>query len=82
MKKDLSRIVEGSDAQIITAGRHFFTDTHNVAEGAGAAALAALLKEKQKMRKKRVAVVLTGGNIDNSIYQDMLNNKRGEESHL
>jgi len=82
MKKDLSRIVEVSDAQIITAVRHFFTDTHNVAEGAGAAALAALLKEKQKMRKKRVAVVLTGGNIDNSIYQDMLNNKRGEESHL
>ena len=35
------------------------------------------LKEKQKMRKKRVAVVLTGGNIDNSIYQDMLNNKKG-----
>ena len=82
MKKDLSRIVEVSDAQIITAVRHFFTDTHNVAEGAGAAALAALLKEKQKMRKKRVAVVLTGGNIDNSIYQDMLNNKKGEESHL
>jgi len=82
MKKDLSRIVEVSDAQIITAVRHFFTDTHNVAEGAGAAALAALLKEKQKMRKKRVAVVLTGGNIDASIYQDMLNNKRGEESHL
>ena len=82
MKKDLSRIVEVSDAQIITAVRHFFTDTHNVAEGAGAAALAALIKEKQKMRKKRVSVVLTGGNIDNSIYQDMLNNKSGEESQL
>ena len=82
MKKDLSRIVEVSDVQIIAAVRHFFTDTHNVAEGAGAAALAALLKEKQKMRKKRVAVVLTGGNIDNSIYQDMLNNKKGEGNHL
>ena len=82
MKKDLSRIVEVSDAQIIAAVRHFFTDSHNVAEGAGAAALAALLKEKQKMRKKRVSVVLTGGNIDNSIYQDMLNNKSGEESQL
>tara|TARA_B100000212_G_scaffold227990_1_gene173098 strand:- start:1058 stop:2041 length:984 start_codon:yes stop_codon:yes gene_type:complete len=75
IKKGVSRIVEVSESQIRSAIRCFFTDTHNVAEGAGAAALAALLKEKQKMGLKRVAVILTGGNIDNSVYQDVLNEK-------
>ncbi|MEC7443230.1 MAG: pyridoxal-phosphate dependent enzyme, partial [Pseudomonadota bacterium] len=82
MKKSLSRIVEVSENQIRSAIRCFFTDTHNVAEGAGAATLAALLKEKQKMGSKRVAVILTGGNIDNSVYQDVLNEKYEGKSYL
>jgi threonine dehydratase len=44
--------------------RHYFTDTHNVAEGAGAAPLAAALKERAKIAGKKVGLVLSGGNID------------------
>ncbi len=52
--------------------RHYFTDTHNVAEGAGAAPLAAVLKEKTAVKGKKVAVVLSGGNVDRSVYQQVL----------
>ena len=44
--------------------RAYWTDTHNLAEGAGAAALAAALQEKRKLQGKRVGLVLSGGNID------------------
>ena len=66
------RIVEVSEAGIRAAMRHFFTDTHNVAEGAGAAPLAALLQEREAMAGKRVAVVLSGGNIDIDVYRTIL----------
>ena len=82
IKKGVSRIVEVTESQIRFAIRCFFTDTHNVAEGAGAATLAAVLKEKQKVKSKRVAVILTGGNIDNSVYQDVLNEKCEGKSYL
>jgi threonine dehydratase len=70
--KGAERIVTVSDTEIKAAMRHFFTDTHNLAEGAGAAALAALIKEKEQMRGKRVAVVLSGGNIDRELYLEAL----------
>lgn len=66
------RIVTVSDEEIRRSIACYFIDTHNVAEGAGAAALAALLKERETMRGKRVAVVLTGGNIDTELYRDAL----------
>ncbi len=59
-----SRIVTVSDAEIAQAVRAFWEDTHNLAEGAGAAPLAALLQERADMAGRRVGVVLTGGNID------------------
>ncbi len=52
--------------------RHLFTDTHNLAEGAGAATLAALLQERDKMAGKRVAIILSGGNIDRAAYAEVL----------
>lgn len=67
---NVSRIVEISEAGICSAMRHYFTDTHQVAEGAGALALAALLKEKPE--NKRVGLILSGGNVDASIYQGIL----------
>ena len=62
--KGASRIVKVSDEQISEAMAQYFKFTHNVAEGAGAASLAALNKEKSIMQGKKVAVILTGGNID------------------
>ena len=67
-----SRIVKVSDGEIKAAMRAYFSDTHNVAEGAGAAPLAALLREKEAMAGKRVGVVLSGGNIDKDVYRGIL----------
>lgn len=66
------RVVTVGEDEIKAAMRHYFTDTHNVAEGAGAAPLAALLKERATMSGKRVALVLSGGNIDRDVYARML----------
>jgi threonine dehydratase len=66
------RIVQVSDAEIRAAMIHLFTDTHNVAEGAGAAALAGLLHEKDKMKGKTVGVVLSGGNVDRDLYASVI----------
>jgi len=59
-----SRIVEVSEDAIAEAMGIYFDDTHQVAEGAGAAPLAALLQERERMARKKVAVVLSGGNIE------------------
>ncbi|MDU6241509.1 MAG: threonine dehydratase, partial [Bradyrhizobium sp.] len=67
--KGASRIVQVSDAEIAEAIRIFWTDTHNLAEGAGAASLAAALQDKRKLAGKRVGLVLTGGNIDLDLFR-------------
>jgi len=59
-----SRIVQVSDDEIAAAVRAYWTDTHNLAEGAGAAPLAAALQEKAGNRGKHVGLILSGGNID------------------
>ena len=64
MRKGASRIVQVTDDEIASAMRAYWTDTHNLAEGAGAAALAAALQEKTILQGKRVGLVLSGGNID------------------
>jgi threonine dehydratase len=66
------RAVTVEEREIKAAMRHYFTDTHNVAEGAGAAPLAALLGERDKMRGKRVGLILSGGNVDRAVYQQVL----------
>jgi threonine dehydratase len=63
-----SRILVVQEQEIQDAMRHLFSDTHNVAEGAGAAALAALLQEPERMRGRRAAVILSGGNVDSSVF--------------
>ncbi len=67
-----ARLVTLDENEIRAAMRHYFTDTHNVAEGAGALALAALLKEREAMQGKRVAVILTGGNVDKNVFAPVL----------
>ena len=58
------RIVEVSDDEIADAIRILFSATHNCAEGAGAASFAALIKERERLQGRRVAVILSGQNID------------------
>ncbi len=64
-----ARIVTVSDAEIAEAIRAYWTDTHNLVEGAGAAPLAALLQEQAQMRGKRVGLVISGGNIDLALFR-------------
>jgi len=64
-----ARIVTVSDAAIADAVRAYWTDTHNLVEGAGAAPLAALLAERDLMRGKRVGLVISGGNIDLALFR-------------
>lgn len=66
------RIVAVSEPEIRSAIRSLFSDTHNVAEGAAAAALAACLRERAAVAGKRVGIVLTGGNIDRKLYREIL----------
>jgi len=67
-----ARIVTVSEAEMRQAMRIMFSDTHNVAEGAGAAALAAALQERDRLKGKRVAMIQTGGNIDRALFAQVL----------
>jgi threonine dehydratase len=67
-----SRIVTVAETEIRAAMRHTFTDTHNVAEGAGAAPLAAALKERTRNTGKRIGLVLSGGNVDRTTFAAVL----------
>jgi threonine dehydratase len=67
-----SRIVEVDDAAIAAAIRLMHEATHNTAEGAGAAPLAALLQERERQRGRRIAIVLSGGNIDRAVLAPIL----------
>ena len=70
-----SRVVRVSEDEIAEAIRVYYTTTHNLAEGAGAAPLAALMKEKARYAGKRVGLILSGGNIDLPVLAQIL---RGE----
>ncbi|MGH9615409.1 MAG: threonine dehydratase [Acidobacteriaceae bacterium] len=78
IRRGAARIVRVSDEEIKSAICALHEDTHNTAEGAGAAALAALLqeqgKEQNRQRNRRVAVILSGGNIDRGLYGAILAN--------
>jgi threonine dehydratase len=70
--RGVSRVVTVDEPEIRAAMRYFFSDTHNVAEGAGAAPLAALLKERELMSGRRVGLILSGGNVDREIFGRIL----------
>ncbi|EDP62239.1 hypothetical protein BAL199_19498 [alpha proteobacterium BAL199] len=73
-----SDVVRVTEDEIKAAMRHYFTDTHNVAEGAGAVPLAALLKERDRWQGRKVGLILSGGNVDRPVYQAALS--EGDES--
>jgi threonine dehydratase len=71
IRRGADRIVEVSDDELAEAIRIIYTTTHNCAEGAGAAALAALLKERERLHGS-TAVILSGQNIDRTWMQTVL----------
>ena len=66
------RIVAVSDDAVAEAIRVYYSDTHNLAEGAGALPLAALIKERELMAGRKVGVILCGGNIDAAWFQTVM----------
>ncbi len=66
------RIIAISDDEVADAMRAYYTDIHNLAEGAGAAPLAGLMQERDQMQGKKVGVVLGGGNIDTGWFAKVL----------
>jgi len=71
LARGLARVIEVTDDEVEAAMRHLFTDTHNVAEGAGAAATAAALQERGRLADE-IAVVLCGGNVDSDVFSRVL----------
>ncbi len=70
--RHVDRVVTVTDEEIEAAMRALFTDTHNVAEGAGAAGLAAILQEGERIAGREVGFVLTGGNVDRDVFARVL----------
>jgi threonine dehydratase len=77
MLGNVSRIVKVSDAEVLAAVKIYFSDTHNVAEGAGAAPLAAAMQEGELNRGQSIGVVLSGGNIDSGLLVRALTESPG-----
>lgn len=67
-----ARVITVSEHEIRNAMRLYYTATHNLSEGAGAAALAGLMQERSQHAGKTVGVVLSGGNIDRALYTQIL----------
>ena len=69
---NVARIVEVSDAEIVDAMRVYYQDTHNLAEGAAAAALAASIRQASVLGGRRIGLVLTGANVDAAVFAKIL----------
>jgi threonine dehydratase len=72
IRRGAERVITVSETEIRRAMRILFTDTHNAAEGAGAAPLAAALQEYQRLAGKRVAIIQSGGNINRDLFAEVL----------
>ncbi|MGA7108268.1 MAG: threonine dehydratase [Terracidiphilus sp.] len=75
--QNVARIVEVSDDEIIYAMRTLYQDTHNLAEGAAAAALAGIVRKASLHRGRRIGMVLTGANVDASVFAQVLLGETG-----
>ena len=68
----LHHIVRVTDAEVADAMRHLYADTHNVAEGAGAASFAAAMQERTQLKGQTVGITLCGGNVDADVFARVL----------
>jgi threonine dehydratase len=68
----VSRILMVTDDEVMGAMRAIYDDTHTVAEGGGASGLAAILQDRERIRGRRVATVITGGNVDRELFAEVL----------
>ena len=72
MSQHIDHIVQVSDAEVAQAMRDLYRDTHNVAEGAGAASFAAAMQERDALQGQVVGTTLCGGNVDAAVLAKVL----------
>jgi threonine dehydratase len=72
VRREAEDVVAVTDEEVAQAMRILFADTHNVAEGAGAAGLAAILRDRERMAGRSVGFALTGGNVDSDVFARVL----------
>jgi threonine dehydratase len=72
MLREVDQILAVSDDEVAEAMRIYFSDTHNVAEGAGAAPLAAALQQRERFAGRSLGLALTGGNVDRALFARVL----------
>lgn len=70
--REAEDVVAVTDDEVAQAMRALFADTHNVAEGAGAAGLAAATQQRERWHGRAVGVALTGGNVDTQVFARVL----------
>ncbi|KQW35186.1 threonine dehydratase [Rhizobacter sp. Root404] len=72
IRREVDDVVAVTDGQVADAMRVLFADTHNVAEGAGAASLAAALQQRERWAGRCIGLPLTGGNVDSAVFARVL----------
>jgi threonine dehydratase len=72
IRREVDDVIAVTDDEVAIAMRALFADTHNVAEGAGAAGLAGAMLERERWRGRRIGVALTGGNVDTASFARVL----------
>ena len=72
MLREVDDVLAVTDTEVAAAMRALFADTHNVAEGAGAAALAAALQQRMQWQGRSIGLALTGGNVDSAVFARVL----------
>ena len=77
MRREVDDVVAVSDDEVAAAMRALFSDTHNVAEGAGAASLAAAMQPRQRGRGQSIGITLSGGNVDRALFARVLAGEEG-----
>lgn len=82
IKRGAADIIAVSDDQIKQAMRLYFSATHNLTEGAGACALAAIIADKNRAIGKKNAVILSGANIDRDAYAEILQESNEDEPEI
>jgi len=72
IRREVDDVIAVTDEQVADAMRALFADTHNVAEGAGAASLAGAMLQRERWQGRRIGVALTGGNVDSAVFARVL----------
>ncbi|CAN5765438.1 threonine dehydratase [soil metagenome] len=72
IRREVDDVIAVTDEEVAAAMRALFADTHNVAEGAGAASLAGLMQQRDRWAGKRVGITVSGGNVDSAVFAEVL----------